>query len=140
MVHENPQARGRARHRKRLPVTAAQAAQAGIWEIHRALPHLLHATPLQQTICPAPGPVVLPEPSGRRLCRDVRGVAQPELGLANAVRELARVEKARIRRRADARARGRSAYTVDPQAHCLVWKAVPGAAPAPRINPWVVAR
>jgi aminopeptidase N len=33
-----------------------------------------------------------------------------------------------------------TSYTVDPGAKCLVWKSSTGAAPAPRINPWVIAR
>ncbi len=81
------------------------------------VPGVLHAQTVQQELRPAPRFLVRAEPSRRGLRRDVRGVAQPALAVARALRRLAGAEEARVHGRADARPRRASAPPgVAPQA------------------------
>ena len=109
MVHEDPAPRGGTRDRQRLQAAAAPAATADLRPVLHAVPRLLHAEAVQQKLRAAPGQLVRAEPPGRGFRRDVRGVAEPAVRLAQPLRRLAGAEEAGIHGRADARARRQAA-------------------------------
>ena len=68
---------------------------------YKAYPAVLHAEAVQQELRAASRQLVRAEPSRRGLRRDVRGLAEPAVGLARALCGLAGDEEARIHGRAD---------------------------------------
>ncbi len=105
VVYEDSPPRGRPRDRQRLQAPTATAPAADLRAVVHAISRLLHAKTVQQELRAASRQLVLAEPSRRGLCRDIRGVAEPEGRLAQPLRRLAGAEEARIHGRADARAR-----------------------------------
>src|SRR5205823_13882262 len=92
----HPAPRGRARAAGIIS-TATPASLAGaVRPIVYPLPRLLPAEPGKPPLRPAPAALVRAEPSGRGLCRDLRGVAHPALELAQTLRRLAGAQAARI--------------------------------------------
>ncbi len=74
----------------------------------RPYPTLLQASPRQPQVRAASRPLVRPEPSVRRLRRDLRRLAVTPQPVASALRRLARAQEARVRGRSDAVVEGRA--------------------------------
>ena len=89
MVHEDPAPRSRTRDRQRLQAAAAPAPAADLRPVVHAVPGVLHAEAVQQELRPASRQLVRAEPPRRGLRRDVRGVAESQARLAEALRGLA---------------------------------------------------
>src|SRR5262249_23240714 len=83
---------------------------------HQALPRVLSRQPRKQGLRPVPAPLVRTVPPRRRLRRDVRGVADAALQLAQALCRLAGAEEALLCRGADDRTRRRKTCTAETSA------------------------
>ena len=90
--------------RQRLQAAAAAPPAAALRAVLHGVSQLLHAEAVQQELRAASRQLVRAEPSGRRLRRDLRGVAEPRVGLAHPLRRLAGAQEARVHGRADDRA------------------------------------
>src|SRR5262249_53831214 len=101
--HAHSPARSRARSAGLLSVASPAPVAGAVRPLVDALPEILSAQPGQPPLRLSFAAVVRAEPSGRGLRRNLRGVADAALELAQALRRMARVEEARIRRRADGR-------------------------------------
>ena len=119
-MHAHPAPRGRARGAALLCAAPPPPLAAAVRPFVDPLSALLSAESGEQEFRPASAALVCAEPSGRGFRRDLCGLADAALELAQALRRLAGAEEAAIRRRADggdrrpeaaadAAARGRSA-------------------------------
>ncbi len=100
-MHAHPAPRGRPRHAALLCAASSSPLAAPVRPFIDALSALLSARSGEPEFRPASPALVCAKPSGRGFRRDVRGVADAALELAQALRGLAGAEEAAIRRRAD---------------------------------------
>ena len=100
-VHAHPAPRGRTRRAARLSAQPPPPLAEAVRPRLEALSALLPARSGQQELRAASAAVVRAEPPGRGFRRDLRGLADAALELAQALRRLAGAAQARVRRRTD---------------------------------------
>ncbi len=100
-MHAHPSPRGRPRDAALLCAAPRSPLAAPVRPFIDSLSELLSARSGQPEFRPASAALVRAKPSGRGFRRDLRGVADAALELAQALRGLAGVEEAAIRGRAD---------------------------------------
>src|SRR6478672_549228 len=100
-MHAHPAPRSRSRDAALLCAAPASPLAEPVRPFIDPLSALLSAGPGEPQLRPASPALVCPEPSGRGLRRDFRGMADAAIELAQALRGLAGAEEAAIRGRAD---------------------------------------
>ena len=108
-VHEAPAPRARPRRAARLRPASPPPLARPLRQLVPALPRILPAEPREPPLRAAPRLLVRAGPPRRGLRRDLRGLADAGLALAQALRRMAGAAQARVRRRADVGARGQGA-------------------------------
>ena len=102
-MHEDPASRGRPYHAACLRAEPPPQVAGHVRPVLDQVSPALSPQSGKQGLRPAPAALVCAEPSGRRLRRDVRSVADAAVELAQALCRLAGAREARICRRADGR-------------------------------------
>src|SRR4029453_11911637 len=99
VVHEINAARGGACLQLRLPASGKEKVATNFWtNVRRGDTELLSAAPIQSPVRCASRGLVRAESSGRRFCRDIRGLAHARTRLAPTLRRLESATKTRINR------------------------------------------
>src|SRR6266545_5453076 len=104
-MHAHSAARGRPRRASGLSAASPAALARAVRSLVDALPEVLSTEPGQPPLRLSSAAVVRAEPSGRGLRRNLRGMADAALELAQALRGMAGTEETGICRRADGRNR-----------------------------------
>src|ERR1700760_5095120 len=113
-MHGHSPSRGGPCPAARVPIATPPTLASAIWSVFKALPAILSAQPGQPALRSTSPALVRAEPSRRRFCGNLRGMAEAALELAYTLRRLAGAEEAGICRRPDGRDRGQPSVAHNP--------------------------